>query len=81
MPREVKRLVTTRTCALLRVPENDREYLQRALQKPTLVEALSMVSTWDTQNAVHQAFRNVPEDKRVPSHGGLWGNAQRRVLP
>ena len=73
---EVKRLVTSdqnvRRVGSQRVPENYREYLERALQKPTLVEALSMVSTWDTENAVHQAFRNVPEDKRVPSHGGLW---------
>lgn len=55
-----------------RVLDNWAEYRDRALQQPSLVDALAMVSIWDTDNAVHQAMRNAPEDKRDTSHGGLW---------
>jgi len=48
------------------------EYRDRALQQPTLVDALAMVSVWDTENAVHQAMRNAPEEKRILPHGALW---------
>jgi len=73
---EVKRLITSdRNVKRLggqRVTIHSSSIIDRALEEPTLVQALSLVALFDTENAVHQAMRNTPEDIRDTSHGGLW---------
>ena len=57
------------------------DFRDRALlESTTLVEALSKVSVWDTENAVHQAMRNAPEDKHIAAHGGLWDTFSQSYL-
>lgn len=47
------------------------QILKNALEKPTLVDALSYVAVWENDRAVHEALRN-HENKVRTFEGGLW---------
>jgi hypothetical protein len=47
---------------------NLTQAVARAVQEPTLLDALSWIAIWDNDRAVRQAFRGV----RDPNSGALW---------